>query len=90
MRGLSSPYERSTSRFTITTTIATNRIPALEHRIVAVLDRRLQPGADAREGEDRLGEDRAREQKADLEADDRRDRQHRVAEDVAAVDLRWR
>ena len=37
-------------------------------------------------GEDRLGEDGAREQQPDLEADDRRDRQQRVPEDVPRVD----
>ena len=59
---------------------------ALDDGVVARLDRVDQPGADAREGEDRLGEHRAGEQQPDLEADDRRDRQHRVAQDVAAVD----
>ena len=61
---------------------------ALEDGVVAVVDRGLQPRADAREREDRLGEDRAGEQQPDLQADDRRDRQHRVPQHVAPVDER--
>src|ERR687895_173918 len=59
---------------------------ALENRVVAVLDRLREPRAHAGDREDGLGEDRAGEEEPGLEPDDRDDREHRVAEDVAAVD----
>ena len=60
--------------------------PALQHRVVASLDRLDEPGADPGPGEDGLGQHRAGEQQPRLKADDRRDRQHRVAENVPRVD----
>ena len=60
--------------------------PALQHGVVSRLDRLDEPGADPGPGKHGLGQHRTREQQARLEADDRRDRQQRVAEHVAAVD----
>ena len=58
---------------------------ALDHGVVAVGDRLLQPRADPRIREDRLREDRAGEQQPDLEADDRRDGKQRVPQHVPDV-----
>ena len=58
----------------------------LDDQVVVVLDRIDDVAADAGPGEDRLRDDGAGEQTADLEADDRRDRQPCVAHDVARVD----
>ena len=60
--------------------------PALDHRVVAVLDRLLQPRPDPGIREHRLGQDRAREQQPDLQADDRRHGQERVPQNVTGVD----
>src|ERR687885_2750528 len=60
--------------------------PALEHRVIAVEDRVPEPRAHARVGEDGLRQDGAREQEARLKADDRRDREQRVPQDVPAGD----
>src|SRR5262252_7117001 len=59
---------------------------SLQHRVVTVEDRVLEPAADAGPREDGLGENGSREQEAGLEADDRRDRQHGVPEHVPGVD----
>ena len=86
IRGLMSAYEMSTIRLTKTNDEREEQDPALEHRVVAVEDRVAEPRAHPGEGEHRLGQHRAREQQPDLEADDRRHRQQRVPQDVAAVD----
>src|SRR5436190_10012901 len=56
---------------------------ALHERIVARVDRLNQQAADAGPREDGLGDDRAREHRAELEADDRHDRNEAVAERMA-------
>ncbi len=59
---------------------------ALEHRVVAVEDRVLQPRPDARPGEDRLGEHRAESSRPVWRPMIVDDRQQRVAQHVAPVD----
>ena len=50
-------------------------------------DRLVHGFADARQVEDRLGQDGAGKEGADLQADDRDDRQHGVGDPVGADDL---
>ena len=56
---------------------------ALHQRVVAEADRLDQQPADAGPREDRLGDDRAGQHRAELQADDRDDRNQAVAERVA-------
>src|SRR5579859_384978 len=60
--------------------------PALQHRVVALVDRLPERLADARPGEDVLDQDRAADDPADRERDQRRDRQQRVPHYVPGDD----
>src|SRR3954453_13357842 len=59
----------------------------LDDRVVAREDRVERELPEARQHEDLLGDDRARDQEAELQAEDRHDRQQAVAQRVAADDL---
>src|SRR2546428_6965016 len=56
---------------------------ALDDRVVARLDRLVDPETDTRPGEDRLGEDLAGQQATNLKPDDRQHRDQRLPEHVA-------
>src|SRR5919108_5846419 len=55
---------------------------AADERVVARVDRLDGEAAEPRPGEDRFGEDRPAEEEAELQPDDRQDRDERVAERV--------
>ena len=82
IRGSTRPYRRSVKRFIADVGHRDQQDAPLHERIVAESDRLNQQSADARPGEDRLGDDGAGQHRAELQADERDDRNQAVAERV--------